>query len=57
MNPNKVGIFFNMLEYLATENKLSETFTNILIFCESGIQINQEPDTLYRKMSQKGLKI
>jgi hypothetical protein len=46
MNRNKVGTFFNMLEFGGTGNKISEAFTNILIFAESSIQINNASDTV-----------
>jgi hypothetical protein len=49
----KVRNIFNKLEYLATGNNLSDTSTNILYFGESGIQINNKPDTIQQKMNLK----
>ena len=41
MNRNTVGIFLNVLEKVAAENKLSDTPGNSFNIEESGIQINK----------------
>jgi hypothetical protein len=51
MNQHTVGTFFNMLEKVATENNLSDAPGNVINNNESGIQINNKPDSV------RGLKV
>jgi hypothetical protein len=44
INRNTVGIFFNMLEKVTTENNPSDTLENIFNIDKSGIKINNIPD-------------
>jgi hypothetical protein len=48
---NILGIFFLILEKVATENNCSDTPGNICNIYESGIQINNKPDSV---ISDKG---
>jgi hypothetical protein len=57
MNPKKGRNIFNKVESVATGNNLSDTSSNILYFGESGIQINNKPDTIQQKMNLKQLMI
>jgi hypothetical protein len=50
MNRN-TGIFFNVLEKVGTENNFSDTPGNIFNFDDSGIQINNKPDSV---IAEKG---
>jgi len=45
MNRN-TGTFFNMLEKVGTKNNFSDTPGNIFIFDDSGIQINNKPNSV-----------
>jgi hypothetical protein len=51
MNRNAVGAFFNMLEKVATENNLSDTPGNIFKIDGSGVQINNNPNSV---ITEKG---
>jgi len=51
INRHTTGTFFNMLERVATENNLSDAPGNIINNNESGIQINDKPDSV------RGLKV
>jgi len=51
INRNILGIFFLILEKVATENNCSDTPGNICNIYESGIQINNKPDSV---ISDKG---
>ena len=53
MNRNTVGIFCKILDKVATENNLSDTPENILNTNESGIQINNKPDSAIREKGHK----
>ena len=50
MNRN-TGTFFNVLEKVGTENNFSDTPGDIFIFDDSGIQINNKPNSL---IAEKG---
>ena len=50
MNRN-TGTFFNVLENVGTENNYSHTPGNIFTFDDSGIQINNKPDSV---IAEKG---
>jgi hypothetical protein len=54
MNRKTVGIFCKILDKVATKNNFSDTPENILNTDESGIQINNKPDSVIR---EKGPKI
>jgi hypothetical protein len=45
MNRNTVGTFFNMLEKLAPKSNLYDAPGNVIKDDESGIQINNKPDS------------
>ena len=53
MNRNTVGKVFNLLEKVATENTLYDTPGNIFKIDESGIQINNKPDSVIRAKKPK----
>jgi hypothetical protein len=53
MNRNTVGIFLNMLENVAAENKLSDPPGNSFNIDESGIQINKNLTII----TENGLKM
>ena len=53
MNRNTVGIFFNMLEKVATVNNPSDTPGNIFNIGYSSIQIYNKPDSV---MTDKNAK-
>jgi len=53
MNWNTVGKFCEMPDNVATENNLSDTPENILSTGESGIQINNKPDSVIRAKKPK----
>jgi len=52
-NRNTVGIFFNMLEKMATENNPSDTPGNIFNTDKRGIKIDNKPDSV---MTYKSVK-
>jgi hypothetical protein len=49
MNRKTVGIFCKILDKVATENNLSDTPENIFNTDESGIQINNKPESVIRE--------
>jgi predicted phosphatase len=54
MKPKTVEMFFNMLEKVATKNKISETSGNIFNLDENDIHINNKPDSIItEKVSKK----
>jgi hypothetical protein len=55
MNRNAVGTFYNMMEKVATENKLSNTPGNILNINGSGKQINNKSDSVRTERGSKML--
>ena len=56
MNRNTVGIFFNMLEKVATENNPPDTPGNIFKMDKSSIQIYNKPHTVMTDKSAKNLR-
>jgi hypothetical protein len=54
INRKIVGIFCKILEKIATESNISDTPENLFKTDESGIQINNKPDSVIR---EKGPKI
>jgi hypothetical protein len=57
MNRNNVRTFFKMLDKVATEDNLSDTPRNIFNFDESGIQINNKPDTITTEKGSKSVSV
>jgi len=53
MNRSTVGIFFNMLEKVATENNPSDTPGNIFNIDKSGTKIDKKPDPVMTYKSAK----
>jgi hypothetical protein len=53
MNRNAVVTFFNKLEKVATENKLSDTSGNIFNTNGSGKKVNNKPGAVKQKRSPK----
>ena len=53
MNRNTVRIFCKMLDKVATEANLSDTPENIFNTDDSGIQINNKPDSVIREKGPK----
>ena len=53
MDRNAVGTFFNMLEKVATENKLSDTPGNIFNINGNGKQINNKSDSVRTERGSK----
>jgi hypothetical protein len=53
INQNTVGTFFNALEKVPIENNLSDTPGNIYNEDESGIQINNKPDSVITENRSK----
>ena len=57
MNRNTVGTFFNILEKVTTENKLSDTPGNIFKIDRSGIQINNKPGIVITEKWSKNIHV
>ena len=53
MNRNSIGIFFNALEKVATENNPSYTTGNIFNIDKSGIKMYNKSDSLMTDKSAK----
>jgi hypothetical protein len=56
MNRNTVGIFFNMLEKVATENNPSDAPGNIFKMDKSGIQIYNKHDSVISDKSANSFR-
>jgi hypothetical protein len=56
MNHNTVGIFFNILEKVATEDNPSDKFENIFNIDKSGIHIYNKPDSVMTDKSAKNFR-
>jgi hypothetical protein len=56
MNRNTVGIFFNMLEKVATESNPSDAPGNIFKMDKSGIQIYNKHDSVISDKSVKNVR-
>ena len=53
MNRKTVGTFFNIMEKVAADTNLSDTPGNIFNIYESGIQINNKPDSVIAEKRSK----
>jgi hypothetical protein len=57
INRNTAATFFNLPENTATENSLSNTPANIFNTDESGIQANEEPDSVITEKGPKNVHV